>query len=304
MTERIPDRETRPDKFSDSLSRRLRGDLGAWIGGSFLASSLLSINALQVCSLVIRPLSDNAFRRFNRGLAGLWWTWLVDWAEHVQGIQVIVTGDDVPAGENAVIIANHQQMPDILVIMELASRKRRLADLKWFMKDSLKFVPGVGWGLIFLDSLFVKRDWNRDQETIERTFSMIHQKRIPFWLIMFVEGTRITPRKLERCQDFARQQGLPVPRHVLIPRPKGFLAAMEGLGRQVDAVYDLTIGYPERIPDLLEFFRGRAPKAYLHLKRFPRSELPVQKDRLAEWLRSRFEEKDRLMDEFVRTGKF
>lgn len=284
--------------------RRLRGDAGAVVGGAFLASSLLTINGLQVLSLGVRPFSDSAFRGVNRSLAKLWWGWLVTWAQKGQGIEVILTGDDVPENENAVLIVNHQQMPDILVVMSLAARKGRLADLKWFLKESLKYVPGVGWGLLFLDALFVKRDWNRDQGTIERTFSLLHRKKLPFWLVMFVEGTRITPGKLANAREFARKEGLPLPRHVLIPRPKGFLAALDGLGSQLNAVYDLTIGYPGGIPSLLEFLRGHSPSVHLDIRRFPRSRLPAGKEELASWLRVRFEEKDRLLEKFARDGRF
>lgn len=44
----------------------------------------------------------------------------------------------------------------------------------------------------------------------------------PFWLALFVEGTRFTPAKLLAAQDYAASQGLPIPRNVLIPRTKVF----------------------------------------------------------------------------------
>lgn len=42
----------------------------------------------------------------------------------------------------------------------------------------------------------------------------------PFWLALFVEGTRFTPAKLLAAQEYAASQGLPTPRNVLIPRTK------------------------------------------------------------------------------------
>jgi lysophosphatidic acid acyltransferase / lysophosphatidylinositol acyltransferase len=42
----------------------------------------------------------------------------------------------------------------------------------------------------------------------------------PFWLALFVEGTRFTPAKLVAAQEYAASQGLPAPRNVLIPRTK------------------------------------------------------------------------------------
>lgn len=42
----------------------------------------------------------------------------------------------------------------------------------------------------------------------------------PFWLTMFVEGTRMTADKLLAAQEFAASRGLPGPRNVLVPRTK------------------------------------------------------------------------------------
>lgn len=41
-----------------------------------------------------------------------------------------------------------------------------------------------------------------------------------FWLALFVEGTRFTETKLLSAQEFAASKGLPIPKHVLIPRTK------------------------------------------------------------------------------------
>jgi hypothetical protein len=43
---------------------------------------------------------------------------------------------------------------------------------------------------------------------------------LPFWLALFVEGTRFTQVKLLAAQEYATSTGLPVPRNVLIPRTK------------------------------------------------------------------------------------
>lgn len=43
---------------------------------------------------------------------------------------------------------------------------------------------------------------------------------MPFWLALFVEGTRFTQTKLAAAQDYAASRGMPVPRNVLIPRTK------------------------------------------------------------------------------------
>ena len=42
----------------------------------------------------------------------------------------------------------------------------------------------------------------------------------PFWLALFVEGTRFTEAKLKAAQEYAASAGLPKPRNLLIPRTK------------------------------------------------------------------------------------
>lgn len=48
----------------------------------------------------------------------------------------------------------------------------------------------------------------------------LHDFPQPFWLALFVEGTRFTQAKLEAAQGYAASAGLPIPRNLLIPRTK------------------------------------------------------------------------------------
>ena len=122
------------------------------------------------------PFAPNAFRRFNRGAADLWWGWCVSISKTLHGVNLVITGDEVPAQENAVVVCNHQDMADITFLMVYARTKGRLGDMKYLVKDALKYVPGVGWGMLFLDCVFVKRDWAKDQKTIRRTFACLLRK--------------------------------------------------------------------------------------------------------------------------------
>ena len=276
--------------------------------GLFLASvlfnTLLLVNAVQMSSMLVRPFSRPAFRRINRGCADFWWGLCVAGGRWAHGIEVVFTGDDVPEAENAMVVSNHQAMPDITFLMFLAIAKGRLGDMKYFVKKQLAWAPGVGWGMLFLDCIFVARDWARDAGTIRQTFARINGGKVPIWLISFSEGTRMTPAKLAAAQDFARERGLREPRHVLVPRPKGFVASIEGLRGHLDAVYDVTIGYVDSVPSLWQYARGLAPRAHLHVRRYPVEDLPVDAEALAQWLRDLFYEKDDLLEGYYQTGAF
>ncbi len=267
-------------------------------------STLLAFNVLQTASLVLLPLSRRLFRRFNRWCANTWWGWCVSLAHRLNGTALVITGDVVPPRENAIVLANHQQMPDITTIMTFARTKDRLGDLKFFVKKALKWVPGIGWGMQFLSCLFVDRDWTADRRRIQRTFATLVEERLPMWLVTFVEGTRATPEKIARSQSFARERGFDLLEHVLTPRTRGFTAAVQGLGEHVTAVYDLTIGYAEGVPTLWQYIKGSVRRIHLHVRRFPVDELPALEEELAAWLRQRFAEKDRLLAHFYATGSF
>ena len=206
--------------------------------------------------------------------------------------------------ENALLASNHQQMPDITAIMKFAKTKDRLGDLKFFVKKQLKWVPGMGWGMQFLDCLFIDRDWSSDREKIRKTFARLVDGDVPVYLVSFVEGTRLTLPKLEAARDYARQHEMYEPRHTLVPRTKGFVASVEGLRSHIDAVYDITIGYEIGIPTLWQYIKGLVQRIHVHVRRFEIDSLPESADGLRLWLLDRWEEKDELLEHFYQTGRF
>lgn len=277
---------------------RISIPVGSWF------ALLVAINFVQTLSLIIKLFSPRAFRRFNRWAADNWWGGCVLYAERFIGQEVIVTGEDLPTDENALVVSNHQQMPDITTIMSLARRKGRLGDLKFFVKHALKWVPGVGWGMQFINCPFLRRDWSTDREKIHATFATLVNERIPMWLVSFVEGTRATEAKIRASAEWAIERGLEPTRHVLIPRTKGFVASVEGLGDHLNAVYDLTIGYVGGVPTLWQHITGQVKRIHVHVRRFPAEELPKLEDELKQWLMDRFYEKDELLAGYYATGAF
>jgi 1-acyl-sn-glycerol-3-phosphate acyltransferase len=277
----------------------------AFLNGTVLFTLLILANALQVLSLLLWPFSRAAFRKANRTIAHCWWGLCVIWAERVNHIVPEFSGDVVPEKENALVVANHQQMPDIVALMMLAWPKKRLGDLKWFVKDVIKYVPGVGWGMLFLDCVFLKRAWDKDEARIRGTFAKFTVNKIPVWLVSFPEGTRITPKKLALSQDFARSKGSWIPKHVLVPRARGFAASVIGMRDHIQAVYDVTIGYPGgRVPSMGEFLGWKSRTIHIHVRRYPLTLLPKDQEGLSAWLMERFQEKDRLMDSFLEQNRF
>lgn len=267
-------------------------------------ASLLLFNVAQTTSLVLVPFSRRSFRRFNRWCADTWWGWCVAAAERFNRTQIIVTGEPLPLDDNALVVSNHQQMPDILALMALAKSRGRLGDLKFFVKHALKWIPGVGWGMQFINCPFLRRDWTRDRATVHQTFETLVRERIPMWLVSFAEGTRATPEKIRKSAEWAVERGIDTTRHVLIPRTKGFVATIEGLEDHLHAVYDVTIGYVDGVPTLWQFITGSVRRIHVHVRRFPATELPRLEHELQEWLLALYREKDDLLEHFYTYGGF
>src|SRR3989338_6319603 len=153
----------------------------AFLAALILLPALMVCNALQMASLVVLPFAPKFFRRWNRFVANAWWAACDLWAEKLNETQVIFSGDELPIKENAIVILNHQGLVDIPVVFRLARRKKRLGDMKWFVKDILKYVPGIGWGMLFLDCLFVKRNWLSGQNLIKKDFEKNIRYQMPCW---------------------------------------------------------------------------------------------------------------------------
>ncbi|KAK4581585.1 hypothetical protein RGQ29_024975 [Quercus rubra] len=194
------------------------------LGILFFVSGLI-INLIQaICFVLIRPLSKSTYRRINRLVAELLWlelVWLIDWWA---GVKVQVYTDQetfkLMGKEHALVICNHKSDIDWLIGWVLAQRSGCLGSAIAVMKKSSKLLPVIGWSMWFSEYLFLERSWAKDESTIKSGLKRLEDYPQPFWLALFVEGTRFTQAKLLAAQEYAASAGLPVPRNVLIPRTK------------------------------------------------------------------------------------
>ena len=118
-------------------------------------------------------------------------------------------------------------------------------------------------------------------------------------------GARLhEPVFVMRKRREAERHGLKAPRHVQLPRTKGFVATVQGLREHASAVYDLTIGYVDGVPTLWQMSEGFVPVVHLHVRRFPIKDLPRGDQEISDWLFRRYEEKDDLLDYYYQHGSF
>uniref|UniRef100_A0A803MA76 1-acylglycerol-3-phosphate O-acyltransferase n=1 Tax=Chenopodium quinoa TaxID=63459 RepID=A0A803MA76_CHEQI len=193
--------------------------------------------------------------------------------------------------EHALVVSNHKSDIDWL-------RAGCLGSTLAVMKKSSKLLPVIGWSMWFSEYLFLERSWAKDERTLKLGLQRLKDYPLPFWLALFVEGTRFTQAKLLAAQEYAASTGLPVPRNVLIPRTKGFVTAVSHMRSFVPAIYDVTVAIPKSSPPptMLRLFKGQSSVVHVHIKRHNMQDLPKTDDAVAQWCKDVFVAKDALLD--------
>ncbi|KAA1115496.1 hypothetical protein PGT21_036899 [Puccinia graminis f. sp. tritici] len=278
----------------------------AWFFLICLVANLLFI----LTSILIMPFDELRAYIINSHIAFFLWNRMQYVFEYRHGASITFSGDVIPANENAIVVANHLSYSDFYLINGLAARKRMLPYGRWFVKSSLKWqLPIFGWSMYLIGMVMVTRDWLKDSDSIRQAFRGLKQppgigKKV--WLVSFLEGTRMTPEKLEKSQKYCQEDGKTVLRNVLAARTKGFIAAVRELRRsQVTHVYDVTLAYngPNgfgKAPDLVTInsMSRLSPKYkfHIHTRRWAIAELPEDEAELKAWIEKVWIEKDELLE--------
>ncbi|RKP09830.1 hypothetical protein THASP1DRAFT_13736, partial [Thamnocephalis sphaerospora] len=268
----------------------------------------IGLNVTQLLSILLAPFSPQMLIRINAWVAGTMWGTMqvsVPQAARNNEMDITFSGDELPAGENAIVISNHVGMSDYYLINAVAIRKRMISHCSVStMRDG---VPFWGWGMWLCGMLMIKRNWLQDRRRIEAVFHRIRTYRPPVWVISFLEGTRLSPKKLREGQAFARSRNLPVLENLLVPRTKGFCETVRQLrDTHVKHVYDFTIAYQHSkrgfgvSPSLLRVhshsLRGEY-RFHVHVRRYAIDDLPNDDEELAKWVHQTYREKDALLED-------
>ena len=120
------------------------------------------------------------------------------------------------------------------------------------------------------------------------------------WLLLYPEGTNMSPTTIEKAQTYAKKVGGPHLKYTLLPKATGMRFCLQNLQDSVDYVYDCTIAYEpmgntgfaaqlytlktlfvvihvavfSNVGSLLE---GMPPKAvHMHWRRFAVRDIPIE----------------------------
>uniref|UniRef100_A0A2C9JL80 Phospholipid/glycerol acyltransferase domain-containing protein n=1 Tax=Biomphalaria glabrata TaxID=6526 RepID=A0A2C9JL80_BIOGL len=296
------------------LIQQLKGTLvSQLLLGYIFVMSGLAVTFLMLCSCVIWPFNRHLYRKINVHLAYAHWSQFTFLGQWWAGCKVILYASDEDVKyigkEHILTIMNHKFDIDWLMAWILAERLQMLGNTKIYGKEILKYVPLIGWAWYFTESIFLKRQWDHDKRVIEHDLKQATDYPEGYYvtLLLFPEGTRFTEEKQKASEEVCRAKGYPILKHVLLPRPKGFIITIHGLRGQFPTILNCTVAFSKNgpAPTLMNILQGKPMLAHFYAERIPLDSVPIDSDEAcAQWLRELFKKKDDMYEEFLNTETF
>lgn len=282
---------------------------GLTVGSVFTGNTLLHGSAILALGLtkLIKP--SEKIDKTNVNITNNWLSinnWLIDHVlPETQWDIRIDPNLDLRLDGRYIMTCNHQSWVDTTVNQYFG--RPRMPLTRFFTKWELIFIPLVGQAFKILGFPMMKRHTKsqiaknpelKHRDIIEARKSCEQLLSQPFTLLNYVEGTRFTAEK------HAKQKS-PY-KYLLKPKAGGLALAVQILGKKIDSLVDMTIVYPNGVPDYSDFWLGEVPRIVVHLRKI---EIPqwalegsYEEDRLFraqfyQWLSQIWQEKDALIDE-------
>lgn len=278
---------------------------------SYFTSGLM-INLMQcILFICIKPFNKRLFRTLLYYLCysfhcqlvaiGEWWSG--------SGIKIYMSKEDLAkaGSEHALLIMNHTYETDWLFGWMFCEKVGVLGNCKAYAKKVISYIPTIGWSWKFAEFVFLERSFDKDREIITKQLNEIFDYPSPVWLLLNAEGTRFTESKHAASVKFAQERGMPVLKHHLIPRTKGFTASLPVLKKKCPAIMDVQLVFKEDDkfkPTILNLLRGKSITGHIYLRRVSMSEVPDDEEQAAQWLHDLYVRKDKLQASFHETGDY
>ena len=278
-----------------------------------LMVSILTCSTLSMAT-IIGPVSifymycfPHLVFRMMKGFCHYWCLFFIFLMTHVLRVKLVVTGHKGRFKPRSLIIINHLSHFDWFWFLAYVVRAGRIIDLAVVLKHEIKFVPILGWASQTMGFIFIRRNWESDQEYMRKYITIYNMYDDNFHLLLFPEGADYNRIHLYKSIKFAAKNNLPQQYYTLHPRLKGFKLVVEMMRKRgIDAVYDVTIGYPKDISkEESDFFKGHVPQeVHCHVSCFDASEIPAEEEALGVWCQERWRVKDKRMEGLFKKGVF
>ncbi|XP_049793655.1 lysocardiolipin acyltransferase 1-like [Schistocerca nitens] len=258
--------------------------------------------------LPLALLHQKLYRTITDVVFSMWELYPTALMECVLGVRIVVTGDAVRAAEHGLLVMNHRTRTDwnFLWAAMFHASQPAAHRLKIVLKDPIRHIPGPGWVMQLTCFMFIHRCWEKDQQLLATVLDYLHDINHTCQVLLFPEGTDLTEGSRQRSHNYADSHGLPHYQYVLHPKTTGFtfLAQRMRYNGHLDAVYDMTVGYPCSVPQQeTDLLKGNFPhEVHFHVKRYPISDLPTGDPELRQWLSRVWQNKENLLRDFYTRG--
>ena len=213
----------------------------------FITAIWGTVHFILLAVIIFLPFSRTIYRAVVDMVEWMWITNASALIELVAGVQITVTGDSLLTGDKHIlVICNHNNRLDWMFLWCLAARLGLCSSLKIVLKESLRKAPFFGWAMqAFLFVFFSRSDRERDLDRLRLVLSHSIGHGDNVALLLFPEGTDLSPSNQKKDADFARAKGLEMYEKTLHPRTAGFVEAIKGFTNagRLDAIYDVTVRY-------------------------------------------------------------
>lgn len=256
--------------------------------------------------LIVKPMSLALHRRIVMNFSYAFFLISTFVLERGSSMTFKVYGDPIPPNKNSFIILNHSSSVDFLIGLAYLAKLGfpNPGNTKSAVKDALGKVPLFGTVLIFTQFLFLSRSWVADQVSFVKRLTALRNFResvAPFTLVLFPEGTRLTPERLKHSKEYAESINQQPLNHVLFPRFRGFATVVQTLANQLDGIVDGTFIFENGHPSLKDAIAGTSKTIiHVHTKFHPIDSIPKDEQEMESWLRDRWYEKEKRIEDFHR----
>ncbi|VVU94568.1 Acyltransferase [seawater metagenome] len=218
---------------------------------------------------------------------------------HILRVPMYQYGDEIDYEGTNVFIMNHRSSLDFLFFISFICQTNDPSKISIALKSILKYVPGMGWVVYINDFPLLNRSLKDDGKYLETMGDDGESKTI----LIFPEGTRFSPPKLKKSNEYSLKNNYPQFNNVLLPKTKGTHRVMCGLlnNNNIKGFYDLTInlkgiekGKAHRTSDLI--FKDDIKSVHIHVKKINICSIPRNEDAFRGWLHDLYKSKDLLLE--------
>uniref|UniRef100_A0A914Z918 Phospholipid/glycerol acyltransferase domain-containing protein n=1 Tax=Panagrolaimus superbus TaxID=310955 RepID=A0A914Z918_9BILA len=241
------------------------------------------------------------------------------------GLTVEEYGDDITtvADKRALFLANHLGLVDHYCLMTAFQNKPSVAGkYMWVIFNIWKSTPlGVMWSAH--GNFFINGGASKRAGVLQQFRDHLINNFWKFdygWVVMYPEGSRLFLIKNSEKQ-FAEKNGIEPFKHCAHPRigaahsvlsvcgpsEKSSTKARVGNNPPMEYIIDCTLGYPNgKVPGLGEAMLGEWHYSNVAIHYSIHKVKPEwsNEEVLKEWMYKQYEKKDKLLEDYYRTGKF